>query len=138
MKEEKNIELVKTLYNAIGKGDMPGALSLLQKDIEITLPGPSAIPFSGTYKGHDGFKTFASNLVESIDWDSRKLEAQEFIAQDNHVVVLGHENLAARSTGRKWDTDWVMVWTVSDGKIAKLREYHETASILAAFEGDRK
>jgi ketosteroid isomerase-like protein len=51
---EKNVELVQDIYAAIGRSDMPAVLGRMAEDIEIHLPGPSEIPFAGTYLGHDG------------------------------------------------------------------------------------
>jgi len=136
--EEKNVELIKNVYTSIGQGDIPKVLSMMSDDVEIRLPGPSAIPFSGTYRGHEGFKKFATRLVENIDWEAREMEVLEFIAQGDRVVVLGNEHLTARPTGRSWMTDWVMVWTVINGKVTLLREFHETASILQAFKANSK
>jgi ketosteroid isomerase-like protein len=130
---EKNVELVQDIYAAIGRSDMPAVLGRMAEDIEIHLPGPSEIPFAGTYRGHDGVGHFFQALGANVRWDTRKLEAREFIAQGDQVVVLGHETLTAEPTGRSWDTDWAMVWTLREGKVARLREFHQTDAIAAAY-----
>jgi ketosteroid isomerase-like protein len=130
---DKNVELIKELYAAIGSGDLPAVLGRMSEDVEIHLPGPPEIPFAGTFRGHAGVGQFFQALGTSVRWDDRQLEAREFIAQDDQVVVLGHETLTAEPTGRSWDTDWAMVWTVRDGKVVALREFHQTDAIAAAY-----
>lgn len=130
---QENVQVVKQAYDAITRGDLPGLLGRMTEDVEIRFPGPSAIPFAGTYRGHDGVGRFAKDLVDNIDWDTRELKPREFIAQGDQVVVLGDEQLVSKSTGRSWQTEWAMVWTMRDGKIALLREFHQTDAIAAAY-----
>lgn len=129
----QNVKLVQAVYEAIGAGDVPTVLGMLAEDVEIQFPGPPEIPFAGAYHGHEGFTRFATNLVTSIDWDNRKFEPADIVAQDDHVVVLGSEQLTAKPTGKSWATDWAMVWTIRDGKVSRLREFHETDAIAAAY-----
>lgn len=128
---QENVQLVQQIYSAIGRGDIPGVVGMMAADVEIHLPGPSEIPFAGTYAGHEGVGQFFQAIGANAE--VLRFEPREFIAQDDHVVVLGHERLTARPTGRSWETDWAMVWTVRDGKVASLREFHETGAIAAAF-----
>lgn len=132
--EQQNVDRVKDIYYAIGHGDIPAVIGMMTEDVEIHLPGPPEIPFAGEFHGHEGFKKFATALAEGIDWDTRKLEAKEFIAQGDKVVVIGHEQLTAKPTGKSWNTDWAMVWSFNDGKIKSLKEFHETTSIASAFQ----
>ena len=39
-----------------------------------------------------------------------------------------------KSTDRTCTTDWVMVFTLRDGQIARFREYHDTAAWISAYE----
>lgn len=133
MRPDQNVKLVQEAYAAISAADVPTVLGMLAEDVEIEFPGPPEIPFAGHYRGHDGFGQFATALGTSIDWESRQLEPQEFIAQDDQVAVLGTEQLTATATGRSWHTDWAMVWTVRDGRITRLREFHDTDTIAAAY-----
>lgn len=133
LRAEENVEVVKQAYDAITRGDLPGLLAEMGDDVEIRFPGPSAIPFAGTYSGHEGVGRFAKDLVDNIDWETREFQPREFIAQMDQVVVLGDERLTSKPTGRSWQTEWAMVWTVRDGKIFLLREFHQTDAIAAAF-----
>lgn len=130
---QQHVQLVQQAYAAIGDGDLPGLTELMAEDVEIELPGPPEIPFAGTYRGHDGVAQFAANLVDSIQWETREFEVRDIIAQGDQVAVLGHEQLTATPTNRSWETDWAMVWTVRDGKIVRLREFHQTAAIAGAY-----
>ena len=49
------------------------------------------------------------------------------------MAVLGHYSAKAIQTGRGWDTDWMMLFTVNDGKVTDFKEFTDSAQINAAF-----
>jgi len=56
-----------------------------------------------------------------------------FTAQDDRVAVEGRNRGTVKSTGRGYEHDWVMVFTLHDNKIIRHRHYYDTADILVAF-----
>lgn len=128
---QDNVQLVQQIYAAIGRGDVPAVIDMMADDIEIHVPGPSEIPFAGTYRGHEGVGQYFHAI--GTNTDILQFEPRDFIAQDDQVVVVGDERLRSKSTDRSWETGWAMVWTVRDGKVAVLREFHQTAAIADAF-----
>jgi len=135
MTTQTNVELVQQVYAAIGRGDIPRVLDAMAEDVKIYVPGPPEIPFAGTFQGHTGVATFFEALVTNAE--IHEFEPQQFVAADETVVVLGRERLTARTTGHTWETDWAMAWTVRNGKVSLLREYHQTDAIAGAFQGQQ-
>jgi uncharacterized protein len=131
MPAQRNTDLVKQIYAAIGKGDIPSVLGAMAENVEIRFPGPTHVPFAGTFRGRSGASDFFGAIGTNVD--VHEFEPREFIEDGDLVVVLGHERLTARSTGRSWETDWAMAWTVRDGRISLVREFHQTDAIAAAF-----
>jgi uncharacterized protein len=127
----ENVSLVKKTYEAIGRGDIPSVVAMMTDDVVIHCPGPSEIPFSGTYLGPEGVIDYFQTLGATVA--IQEFEPREFIAQDDQVVVLGHEAITATATGKSWETDWAMVWTVRGDRISRLREFHQTGAITQAF-----
>lgn len=126
-----NIELVQQVYAAIGAGDFPEVFARMTDDVEMHLPGPPEIPFAGTYRGHDGVGRLFGAIGEAADIE--RFEPREFISDGDQVVALGIEELRAKATGRPWKTEWAMVWTIRDGKVSRVREFHQTDAIAWAF-----
>lgn len=131
MATQQNLEVVREAYAAVQQGEITRLIEMMADDVTIDLPGPTEIPFAGTYRGKEGAGRFFLALAENAE--VQQFEPTEFIADDNIVVVLGREQLTAKPTGRPWTTEWAMVWTVENGKITALREFHETAAIAKAF-----
>jgi hypothetical protein len=41
-----------------------------------------------------------------------------------------------KSTGHIFETDWAHLFTIHDGKISRLQEFYDTATVAAAFRSD--
>jgi ketosteroid isomerase-like protein len=131
MSEQDNVEVVQTVYRKFGEGDISGIMDFIAEDVVVELYGPAVIPFAGTFNGRDGIAKFFQLVGENLEVEM--FEPLEFIVQGDTVVALGHERVKARSTGKGWETQWAMIWTVDAGKVVCLREYHNTADMVAAF-----
>ncbi len=132
MSDRTNVDVVQKTYEAVGRGDIPAVLDLLTDDVEWTLQGPSAIPFAGTRHGREGVAEFFSLLGETIEF--QQFEPREFVAQGDTVAVVGYERNLIKPTGRTFEQEWVHVYTLRDGKIAKHRAFEDTAAYVVAFD----
>ena len=73
------------------------------------------------------FLGLASNVEDEVN------EVQEVIAQDETVVVLGHDRVRVRPTGKPLAKRWAMVFNLDAGRVAGFRAYEDTNAIAAAF-----
>jgi ketosteroid isomerase-like protein len=126
MGTQENLQVVKDGYAAFGRGDVPGLLALLAEDVEWQIPGPG-LPLAGTYRGHEGVATFFQKL--SAEADVLDFQPREFLADGERVLVVGWERTRVKATGRTAEVDWVMSFTVRNGKVALFREYTDTKAI---------
>jgi uncharacterized protein len=128
-----NQELVQKLYAAFGRGDVGYILDACSANIEWECVGPAAIPYGGRYTGKQGVEQFFMRLGQACDF--KKFEPRDFVAQGNNVVVLGYEEAIARATGRSYQTSWVQVFTIQDGKLVRFREFADSYAVAMAFQG---
>lgn len=132
MKEQTNADVVKQGYEALGRGEIPAMLDLMTDDVEWTLQGPSAVPFTGTRRGREGVAEFFSLLGENLEF--QQFEPREFVVQGDTVVVLGYERSLIKPTGRTFEQEWAHVYTLRDGRIAGGRFFEDTAALVVAFD----
>ena len=66
----------------------------------------------------------------------KQVQIQDYIAQEDKVVVIGHNKVMAKSTGREYENDFVAVWTVQYGKIKEMRDFMDTVQAVTAFQTD--
>jgi len=131
MSDQTNVDVVQQAYATFGRGDIPALLSLLTDDVEWSQYGPSVIPFAGTRRGREGVAEFFSLIGETLEFEQFVL--REFVTQGDTVVVLGYERSLVKPTGRTFEQEWVHVYTLSNGKIAKVRLFEDTAAQVVAF-----
>src|SRR6185437_12378409 len=86
MSIEKNVQIVKDFFAAIGRGDKEGLLALVAEDIEWIIPGENW-PLAGTHRGHAGLADVLQKANETVE--TSYPEPPEFIAQGDRVVVVG-------------------------------------------------
>jgi uncharacterized protein len=133
MHEQANADAVRSLYAAFVRNDISAVLDALSDDVEWTWYGPAEIPFAGTWTGREGVAKWFDVIADTVEfrhWDPADFE---FVAQGDTVVVLGYEQDTARPTGRQFDQQWVQFMTIRDGKIARFRQFPDTAAVGAAF-----
>ena len=134
MSEKENAALVQQGYSLFSKGDIPGVVKLMSPNVTWDAMSSNA-PFAGRYQGPEGVGRFFSKFTESVEY--LKHEAREFIAQGDKVVVLGESRYRARGQTEEFDTEWVDVLTVENGKIASYRRYGDTAQMERALNAKR-
>lgn len=132
MSETTNTQVIQQAYEKFGSGDIPGLLRLLSEDVRWTLPEIENAPFAGSREGVGKVGEFFTEL--SAAEDITRFEPLEFIAQNDKVVVLGESAVTAKNTGRSYETDWVHVFTLRDGKITEFTEFFDNAAATRAFQ----
>jgi ketosteroid isomerase-like protein len=131
MSETSNVETVKRGYEAFGRGDLNTLLSLFEEGIEWETPGPPELPTAGRRRGHQEVAGFFQTLSEMFNFD--RFEPKEFIAQGERVVVIGDDSVRLKATDARIEFAWVHVFDFRNGKVARFREYGDTAPLVAAL-----
>ena len=132
MSQITNVEIIQQAYEKFGSGDVPGLLALMAADIRWTVPEIENAPFAGSRNGVEKVAEFFKELVEAED--ITRFEPLEFIAQNDRVVVLGESAATVRGTDRSYETNWVHVFSVRDGKVTEFTEFFDNAAATRAFQ----
>ena len=130
MPEQENVQMVQELYAAFGRGDVPAILDQMADEVVLYDPGPPEVPHAGRYQGPEEVGLFFARVAETLEIEA--FAPTEFLAQADRVVVLGSLRARVRNTGRSYDNEWAMVWTLRDGKVTAWQLYEDTARELAA------
>ena len=133
MSIQKNVQIVKDFFAAMGSGDKQGLLALTAEDIEWIIPG-EAWPLAGTHRGHAGLADLLQKASATVE--TSLPEPPEFVAQGDRVMVIGVATGKIKATNKPWEDQWVFAITVRDGKVANIREYIDTQALARASEMD--
>lgn len=128
---KKNIDIVKTFFEAASKGDMDAARAVLDDNIEWIEPDVPGLWFSGVHRGAD--KALREVVMPTFDYiDNFSVAADEYIDAGDHIIALGRFLGKAKETGKNLYIPVCFVCSVKDGKIIRFRAYHNTALWLDA------
>lgn len=128
---EMNAALVRQLYAAFARRDIDAMLEFLDADVEWGEPSNPFNPAGGTRHGHAGFMEWLSigRQAEEV----LALEPRKTLAGDDTVAVIGFTKCLAKPTGKIYESDFVHVITVQDGKVVRFQEFFDTFAAAEAF-----
>ena len=125
-----NIALVRSLYEAFNRGDVPTVLAGFAGDIEWN--EAEGMPYGGQYHGPEAV---AENVFGPVtkDFDDFDVTPEEILADGDRVVVLLTLTGTAKESGNKLSMPAAHVWTVRNGKITMFRQLADSAIFNAAL-----
>lgn len=135
MNAQENKQLVQEGYQLFQRGDIAGILMRCHDDVDWISPETETAPFSGSFHGKQGLAEFFTKLNASLQ--AIRYEPLDFIAEGDKVVAVGEATWLVKSTGRQFDTPWMHMFTVRDGKIARIQAITDTAAGERAFRSDQ-
>src|SRR5688500_197104 len=105
MSEQQNLEIIRSVYAAFGRGDLEGILALLDPQVSWRTPGPPDLPTAGLRSGIAEVREFFGVLLNTFDM--QEFRPADFLAQGEKVVILGTSREGPKGTGRMVDFRWV-------------------------------
>jgi ketosteroid isomerase-like protein len=120
------LDVVQQGYAAFGRQDIPALLALVANEVDWQEICPASLPYSGLRRSPAEVREFfaAIGQVEDIT----VFEPTEFIEAGENVTVLGYLEAFALDTNQKFQTEWVHLFTVENGKITRWRGFTNTAA----------
>jgi ketosteroid isomerase-like protein len=125
----ESIELVRSLYEAFGRGDIDYIVQHVAPDCRWVCPG-DGLPYAGSATGPEGVAAFFKKLTESEE--VTRFEAREYFTNGDAVVALGFEECRSRRTGKTMSTDWAMIFRVRDDQVIHWESFFDTAAYARA------
>ena len=126
------VTIVRRFYDALGRGDVPAVLSLLDTQVEWT--EAERFPYyGGTWRSP---QAVLDNVLKPLaaDWAGFSAKAHEFIAEGDRVVALGTYSGTFKKTGRSFSAAFAHVWTVRGDRLASFNMHTDTAKVLEAVQ----
>ena len=120
MSEQQNLDVVRNMYAAFGRGDLEGVVAGLDPQVVWRTPGAPDLPTGGLRQGVPAVREFFGLLLNTFDMADFKPE--DFLAGGDKVIVLGTSREAPKGTGRFVDFRWVHVFTFRNGRIVAFEE----------------
>lgn len=124
---EQSVDVVRGVYEAFGRGDVPAVLGAMADDIEWH--EAEGMPYGGVYHGGEAV---AQNVFGPITQDipDFAVKPEQFIASGDSVAAVVRYTGTGKATGKQLNLPVVHVWDVRNGKIAQFRQFIDTAKFL--------
>jgi ketosteroid isomerase-like protein len=131
---QENVSLIKSLYEAFGKGDVPAVLAAMDPAIEWNeaenFPYADKNPYVGP-----------AAIVEGVfarlggEWDGFSVTLEELLDAGDAVVSMGRYAGAYKKTGTRIHAQFAHVWKLRGGKIVTFLQYTDTLQATKAVSG---
>jgi ketosteroid isomerase-like protein len=134
MSSEQNLAAVQGIYEAFGRGDVPGLLEPLADDVVFEDWGDNSaqkagVPWLAERHGRGGAGEF---FAIAGGWEIHDFQVLSMMAGGNQVVVEVVMD-ATPTGGSRFRDEELHLWTFGeDGKVTRLRHYVDTAKHVAA------
>jgi ketosteroid isomerase-like protein len=126
---ERPAQVVRGLYDALSKGDVPGVLAKLAP--EVIVDEPAQLPYGGVHQGREVF--VQSILGAMMRYADVVITDAEVFEGPAGVVGTLTGTLTAHTTGEEFPLTMVEIHQVEDGTVRKIDVYTKNPHQLAAF-----
>ena len=125
-----NVTLLKGLYDAFGRGDMPAVLGAMHPGIQWHQAESN--PYMPSGEAFVGPTAVMNNVFMRLggEWDGFSVHPKTFYGAGDSVVVEARYTGTYKATGKSMDAQVCHVWDVKDGKVTRFQQYMDTAKLL--------
>ena len=119
---QANVELVRRVYEAFGRGDVDAVFAAMKPDIEWD--ESEGMPYGGIYRGRDA-------IVENV-FGPILADVEGFTADPDEILELDDARVLARGRhgGRgavgPVDARFIHIWTVAEDKVSRYEQLADT------------
>ena len=106
----------------MARGDLEAIFELYAEDIDYDLT-QSGSPFSERVVGHEPIREMWRVWLRN--WDDYRAEPLEFVEDGEMVFVRVHVTATSRSLGIPIDAHSADIFTIRDGRIARIASYSD-------------
>ena len=121
---EQSVQTVKDVYEAFARGDVGAVLGAMAEDIEWH--EADGMPYGGVYRGGQAVAQHVLGPI-TTDVEDFAVTPEQLIAEADTVVAVTRYTGTGKETGEKLNIPVIHVWDVVDGKIARFRQFADTA-----------
>ena len=130
---QENVELIRGMYEAFGRGDIEAVLGPMDEGIEWNAAENSPYADRNPYIGPQA-------VLEGVfmrlgqDWEVFEVKPEEFLDAGDRVVALGRYNAKHKASGREVWAQFAHVWGVREGKVTSFQQYTDTKQFADAVQ----
>jgi uncharacterized protein len=133
MSAEQNLETVRAIYDAFGRGDVDAILERCTDDVDWSSDAAIAVaPWQGPKRGKAELPSFFAGIAQT--GPVNEFTPLSFTSNNNdEVMVFLRYAFTVTATGKDVATNLHHFWRFRDGKVAYYRGSEDTALVASAL-----
>ncbi len=125
---QENVEVVRRAVEAWNARDAEGFVELFDPDAEVIFP--PEVPEPGPFHGQAEIMQWTEGFLAA--WDQYHASIEELIEAGHDVVAVLHQQGRGRGSDLETDETDAHVFTISEGKVRRWRNYGTREEALEA------
>jgi len=113
------------MFAAFLQGKLPAGLNMLAENVDwrplINLAESEGVSWAELRHSSEEVAVYLKQLLEKVQ--PEQIEIWDFTSQRDQVLVEVRKPSTKKSIAGTYECDWVMAFTVRDGKIVRFRHY---------------
>jgi ketosteroid isomerase-like protein len=118
-REQAHIQAVRDQIDAIARGDVAAVFASAHDDVELDIYAPPEFQWIRHARGTDAIRDAIEKNFDSVE--DQTPEIVNVVAQGDTVVLIGREQGVLRSTGERYDIQFVEKFSFRDGRLAAVQ-----------------
>jgi uncharacterized protein len=128
---QNNVDVVRGMYEAFIRGDVPSVMSVLDPEIEWLEADNFIYADGNPYVGPNAVLEGVFMRL-ATEWDGFTVAPQEILDAGEIVIARGYYSGAYKKTGMQVRAQFAHFFTLRDGKVIKFQQYTDTAQFQRA------
>ena len=128
----EDLAVVRTLYEALARGDVFTFMNGLDDDIEWTVAPGFPYADGNPYRGRPAVMALFGRILG--EWKRFRIDADEILDGGDKIVVLGHYSGIYRPTKRSVRAAFAHIGELGGGKVVRYRQIADTVQFARAME----
>ena len=134
--EARNVDILKQAYRRWSESKGHSGedwLKICDENISfgsLARGQPEGARYLTAYSSRDALRDYFGGLTR--DWEMIEYVTEQFVAQGDRVVMLGHCTWRNKKSGKVVATPKADSWRFANGKAVEFYEYYDTAQVHAA------
>ena len=129
---QENVEIVRRVFEAVGRHDTEAVLSAYDPNVEVDFSGGPLASLMGdnVYRGYDGLRKMVRDRY--VDFERVEDDCQELIDAGQRVISLVITRGRGRSSGIDSEIRQYGAWTIRNDKIVRIDWFYSRVEDLEA------
>lgn len=128
---QQNVDIIRGMYDAFARGDIPGVLGVLDSGIEWNEAENFLYADRSPYIGPEAVLEGVFARI-GVDWESFAATPDTLLDAGEAVVTQGHYSGIYKGTGKQVRAQFAHVLTMRGGKVIRFQQYTDTKQFADA------